>query len=348
MTDKNDLLEKYATALEKYEGYSPERASRIAKEKLLNLGEEFVMERIRQLPIEHKSDRQLNKFDYARQETEKAIEAHIKEPCQLSFLPGDLSRVSPFKPMRRRDMKAAKFQESHYFPQGYKAQRVWGTLVINSPDLAIREEDLFLLVLRRWVQAGLPEALEITYSNFLDEMGYKRRPTGKHSNDAYRAFKESLTRLRRTTVELVIDKEKIEDDIGQVFQVISFDKKEIAAIRVNQWFAHKIGLNMVAGINIEERNRIKGDIAKALHRFISSHRGESFGKYGIEKLVDLIGLNYLMPTKKKRALFRQAIKELIRIGFLSANSKVENDLVYWHRMKPVLHGLKLIRTLKND
>jgi len=265
------------------------------------------------------------------------IEEAAKKPEQLplGLLPTDFCRTTFCRPIRRRDMRVADIITVEKFESN------WGVINYIGPDCGMDEEDLLITIIGRWIKNGMKE-FECQYADLLDNLGYKRGSNGKHQRSSYKKLKDSLVRLNRSSFECIFYK-KNGRTAGIATHVISYqwdDERKCLKINVDNWFVGTIGRGFVTGIDLKERKALKGDTAKALHRFLSSHSG-SEGHINVFVLAQVIGMNMKQPRRKIRQLLKLAIRELKRIGFLQKKSCIKDDVLHWHRGHKVLGGPKL-------
>lgn len=83
----------------------------------------------------------------AVQEVHKNLETQTKKPQQLplGLLPTDLCRTTWCRPTRAKNMGSADEAKKQVF------ETPWGKLTVFGPDCSMREEELLIIVLKRWI-----------------------------------------------------------------------------------------------------------------------------------------------------------------------------------------------------
>jgi hypothetical protein len=277
----------------------------------------------------------------AVQEVHTNLQTQTKKPRQLplGLLPTDLCRTTWCRPMRPKDMGSSDEPKKQVF------ETPWGRLTVFGPDCSMREEELLIIVLKRWIENNC-KPLSRSIALWLDDLGYKREKPGGHSAHNCRRLKSRFKRLLRTSFELE-QPQGGGKTLETASHVLSYQIDEnggIARVAPDPWFVGTIGIGFITGINLEERKKLKGDISKALHRFLSSHGLE--GHHNIFLLAGAIGMDMTQPEKEIRRKIKLAISELKRIGFLLKKTRTTNDTLHWYRSRQVLSGKKLIQELQ--
>jgi hypothetical protein len=243
--------------------------------------------------------------------SKKKIE-EILNTTRFSFLPKDIARTSPFFPLSK-----AKKTEREVFTDVIVGNK-WGTITITGPKLSITDEGVLLAVIFL-AKKYRCERFKSTYSEMCEIIGTSR---GKNPYDLIRA---ALDRLASSIVAAKVfdkkDLEKKEVEFSVSGAIISsvFQKPKLTEFEVvlNPYFLALYGSNMTTGIDLEKRSKMKGDIAKALYRFLESHKGGGV-PFGLLTLCHAINMNTEQPVAELRKLIRKALEELKK-------SKVIND-----------------------
>jgi len=269
------------------------------------------------------------------------LQTQAKKPRQLplGLLPTDLCRTTWCRPIRPKDMGSADEPKKQVF------ETSWAKLTVLGPDCGMKEEDLLIVVLKRWVAQGC-RSIQCRYTDLLDDLEYKRSKTSRHYQSSFRKLKDCLSRLALTSfiLEQPQTKGKILGTVAHVLNLQWNEEKETLLINPDPWFAATIGMGFITGINLEERKKLKGDNAKALHRFLSS-QGLT-GHHRTLLLAGAIGMDMTQPEKKLRQNIKVAVSQLKRIGFLLKKTQIRNDILHWHRSQHVLSGPSLAKEVQ--
>lgn len=168
-------------------------------------------------------------------------------------------------------------------------------------------------------------------------LGYKN--PGK---EAYKRFISSLKLLTVAGVELSISSGKTKTGkrrdprITHMSAMLSGvywdDKEKILTATINPFFYETYMSGRVTLMNVVKRVQLKGVIAKALYRFVQSHRNDTVFVGHFLTLSGALNMDREQPMKKTRQLLKKAINELIRHGVLTKKSRfVEQDIVRLER-----------------
>ena len=233
----------------------------------------------------------------------------------FSFLPHDMTRVSPFYPMSRAEMGHRPFEKQLH-------QNSWGTIEIQGERLAIHDESVLLAVLKlAKIKKGF--SFSTSYNEILNTMGMS---VGKNP---YQAVKYSLDRLVGTSIKLTITSKNNQPKTGLTNTILSgvVYKEYNIQIGINPYFCEMYLANLITSIDIDFRATLKGDITKSLYRFYEGQSKE-FERYpiSIDKLCDAINLDKTQPKYYLRRLIKKALKELVSHKFFDhaeINSKDE-------------------------
>jgi hypothetical protein len=279
----------------------------------------------------------------AVQEVHTNLQTQTKKPRQLplGLLPTDLCRTTWCRPMRPKDMSSADEPKKQIF------ETSWAKLTVVGPDCGMKEEDLLIVVLKRWVAQGC-KPIQCRYADLLDDLEYKRSKTARHYRSSFRKLKDCLSRLALTSfiLEQPQTKGRVLGTVAHVLNLQWNEEKETLLIDPDPWFAATIGMGFITGINLEERKKLKGDNAKALHRFLSSQGLE--GHHNIFLLAAAIGMDMTQPEKKIRQNIKVAVSQLKSIGFLLKKTQIRNDILHWHRSRHVLSGPTLATEIQRE
>lgn len=254
-------------------------------------------------------------------------------PC--APLPTDLCRVSPFFPLRQRDMRERPFIRDLVI-----TSTSWGEIRYSGPKLSTYEEDVLLAVLALLDTKRQVTQVEgrstYTYRGpllpILRLMGYKKRG-GKAD---YKRVLEALKLLSNAVVELTVyrrttrGKRKVAlIDVSNIVIHAQWkkDQKELS-VTINPYFYECFMAGRVTLLQVVERARLNSPVAKALYRFLESHREVSWRSH-LQTLASALNLDRDQPRYQLRRLIKQAISELKRHGLLADASGFDSpDIVY--------------------
>ena len=254
-------------------------------------------------------------------------------PC--APVPTDMCRVSPFFPLRQRDMKERPFIRGMVITSSS-----WGEITYTGPKLSTYEEDVLLAVLAILdsTKNRHTEPVEgkstYTYQGpllpVLRLMGYKT--VGKTD---YKRVLDALELMTATAIKLSIfgrnSRGKRKISVLEIMNLLSFAKwdeqKKELTVTVNPYFYEQYIAGAVTLIDVVERAKLKSPIAKSLMRFMQSHRVEKWGPGHYLTLARTLNLDLEQPPKKLRELLRGATKELLDVGWLAAGGFESKDLV---------------------
>lgn len=235
-------------------------------------------------------------------------------------MPTDLCRVSPFFPMNPRQM-----ENREAFRSMVIANNAWGNVTYSGFKLSTFEEDVLLAILALLKTAKLAneDCPVWTYIGplrpILTAMGY--RTTGKRN---YERVKAALELLAGAVVKVQTKKGKWSIS-SMLAGAVGDDKGATVAVTVNPYFAEMYAAGSVNLLDLAKRAELSRPVSKALHRFITSHRGDWRGHF--LTLAAAINLGVDKPQKEVRRQIRQAMSELRKVGVLAPRSKFSGDVV---------------------
>ncbi|MEE9913991.1 MAG: replication initiator protein A [Deltaproteobacteria bacterium] len=235
-----------------------------------------------------------------------------QEQQSFSFLPTELTRLSPFFPMSKAEMGNRPF-EKHTF------ENAWGTMEIQGERLAVFDESVLLAILKL-ATINKSFTFTTTFNEILFIMG---TTAGKNT---YAAVLSSLSRLTGTKIALTI-KSKDGKKTGLVNTILSgakFDKYNLK-ISINEYFGQMYLEGFVTSINLNFRAQLKGDITKAMYRF---YEGQPINfEIHMDKLCSAINLDSSQPKFKIRQLINKSLKELLEHKFFEYGKINKKDHV---------------------
>lgn len=243
------------------------------------------------------------------------VPAVTKPKDHVGYLATTLARTSPFWPVSKTQMG----NRPHY--KDFIIENRWGKIIINGPLLSIVDENV-LLALTCIAVNTKSNNIKTTLSN-LCKLLCKSRGANQ-----YASIIQSLTRLGQVSVVInIYDQESVEKKISSINfgSIISgnIDPDSTSIdITLNSYFLDQYLGKLSTSIDLGTRAKLNSDVAKALHRFLSTHKKFEY-PFNIETLCEAINLNTNQGMNMVRLVLRKAFAELKRIGF--AEGKFTND-----------------------
>lgn len=228
-----------------------------------------------------------------------------KDP--VGYLATTLARTSPFWPVSKTQMG----NRPHY--KDFLIENRWGKIIINGPLLSIIDENV-LLALTYIAVSTKSNTIKTTLSNLCRLL---RKSRGANQ---YNSIIQSLTRLGQVSVVIYIydqdsgDKKISSINFGSMITGNVDPDSTNIDISLNPYFLDQYLGKLSTSIDLGARSQLKSDIAKALHRFLSTHNKFQY-PFNLKTLCEAINLNTDRDMKKVRHNFRKAFEELKRIGF---------------------------------
>jgi len=266
--------------------------------------------------------------------------------------PTDLTRCSPFFPLNVKELGHREFLRAYLVTSAG-----WGEIKYTGPKLSTYEEDALMALLA--ALDGVSNRRTVTENEGRKTYTY-RGPAlpllrllgyAKPGEDAYKRLIEALKLLTVAGVELSIASGKTKKGNKRPARITSMsamlanvhwdDKKKELTATVNPFFYETYYAGAVTLVDVAKRVALKGVIAKALYRFVQSHRQNPVFEGHFLTLADALNMDRKQPTKNTRRLLKTAISELIRQGILTQKSRfVAQDIVRLEREKKALPALK--------
>ena len=249
-------------------------------------------------------------------------------------MPTDLCRVSPFFPMNRNDLKERSFIEEMIIMKS-----AWGKIQFYGPKLSTYEEDVLMAILallnntKKRSDSTIEGQDTYTYKGpFYPLLKLIKGP--KPNNTEYKRVYRALKLLNVSGFNLVIFRDnKIQKE--QLSNILTYaewnhETKELK-ITLNPYFYEIYMKGNFTLIEIEQRMRLTSPIAKALHRFILSHRDNTWQGHFLT-LAATLNLNVEQPAFEIRRLIKLSINQLIKENILSKRSKfISQDIIRLER-----------------
>lgn len=247
-------------------------------------------------------------------EIEEAIpftEAHVLAPTLLS-------RISPFKPLSRRQKR-----EMHENVVLYRNQ--YGYITYTGKTLGIDDQDVFLQLLKMGREALLRRdpviRLEFGARWFLREIG--RSEGGRQVKDLY----NSIERMTGAKISVNNKQGKSFSDVIIIGNNIDTDKNgskflddEYVLVKLNPAIADfYYTYGRFTQLNLQQRHALTGDLTKALHLFLSTQRKKGTSndfECTIFEMAEILNLDKNQGARKLRQSLKIAVKRLISEGFL--------------------------------
>ena len=249
----------------------------------------------------------------------------------FSFLPTKMTRISPFFPLSKREMKDRPLEELTW-------ESSWGQLTVSGKRLSIYDESVLLaiLVLMRKNQVG---TFQTTRHEICGVMNVKS------ATNTYKAVWNSLERLTGTQLNLSVWEgkgKKRKTKLQMVNTILSGARQDEKTgkilITVNPYFLEMYGEGFLTNLDLRFRASLTGDIAKALYRFYEGQRETSYQCH-LLTLAKAVNLNIEMETFRLRSRVRTGLRELRKKGSLKRWSISKTDIVtVWKSQNKLLNN----------
>ncbi len=271
--------------------------------------------------------------------------------------PTDLTRCSPFFPLNRRAL-AVREDLHRDFLQGFVITAAsWGEIRYTGPRLSTYEEDALMIVLavldtasQRRQETETEDGRTYTYAGpalpLLQMAGYK-----KPSKRDYARFVASLKLLTVAGLDLRLSGGKTKAGkarsprMSRMSAILAHvgwqDGDESLEVTVNPYFYEMYCAGRVTLLDIAKRMALKSPTAKALYRFVQSHRAGRCFEGHVLTLADALNLDRNQPMTELRRTIKLAMSALQKNGILTAKSKfASQDIVIIDRSDGALPAPK--------
>lgn len=234
------------------------------------------------------------------------------EQAYLPFapMPTELCRVSPFFPMSH-----AEAANRPYITNLVITKSSWGDLQYTGEKLSIYEEDALLAVLAI-LENFREDKTVYTYEGpalpILKLMGYE-----KPSKAEYSRLEAAFRRMAGATFTLFI-KDVIRTTENIISKIAVDMETRRFTIALNPYFTEQYIAGSVTWLDVVNRRKLKKVSAKALFRFIQSHRKDWQGHF--MTLAASLNLNLENETREIRRQIKDAVAELRKHGMLDKTS----------------------------
>jgi len=249
----------------------------------------------------------------------------------FSFLPTKMTRISPFFPLSKREMKDRPLEELTW-------ENPWGTFKVTGRRLSIYDESVLLavLLLMRKYQTETFQTTRHALCKVMDV---------NPCRDTYNAVWGSLGRLTKTGIELKIwdtktKGKKRKAKMQMVNTILSGAEQDEDTgkilITVNPYFVRMYGESFITNLDLKFRTKLTGDITKALYRFYEGQRGNSYSCH-LLTLAKAVNLNMDLSNNDLRKHIRKGLRGLRAKGYFKRWAVSKSDIVMtWRTAKMAL------------
>lgn len=297
--------------------------------------------------------------------------------AQWCSFPTDMTRCSPFFPVRNNDLEHREFLQNYLITSAN-----WGEILYTGPRLSTYDEDVLLVLLAildgksqyrercDYVEGKINEINIViaTKEGSTDIPSHiQKRTSYTYTGPVYpllrmlgytKPSKKDYLRVISTLERLTVSALKISISTGKtksgkrrsprITQMSSMlagvhwdDKKKELTATVNPFFYETYMAGRVTLMDVAKRMSLKGAISKALYRFVQSQRHNLVFEGHFLTLANALNMDREQPAWKVRQLLKSAINELIRRGVLMKKSGfVEQDIVKLNRAPEALPSLE--------
>jgi hypothetical protein len=281
-----------------------------------------VLERIAAL-----GEKNCTQYEELKKLKTELIEAEPSPEQQyFSFFPIELMRTSIFFPLRHDELN-----REHRKISKITIKHSWGELEIEGVKLAIYQEDILLRILmeRKNAVNSEDEIDKKKYSGFkvMVKLNHIAKGINKKSGANKRDKQRVLDAL--TDFQLInfkINRPKDISSVGSIVRSWVYHKDtDLLDIYFNPDFWTLFGEGMLACVNLNKRQELQGDCAKALLRFIQAHKKPN--TLNIITIMQALNYNVNQPPSDLATILKRGIKELIKIGELSKKSHITKNYI---------------------
>jgi len=235
----------------------------------------------------------------------------------FGFLPTRMTRISPFFPLSRREMKDRPVEKLTW-------ETSWGKLTVSGERLSIYDESVLLAVLLL-MRKNQAETFQTTRYEICQIMNVKP------CTETYTAIWEALKRLTKTGIDLEVwegkKKKKRKAKIEMTTTILSGAiHTERFQITVNPYFFEMYAKGFLTNLDLKFRANLMGDITKALYRFYEGQRDTCYQCH-LLTLAKAVNLNVKMDTFRLRSRIRTGLRELRKKRYLKRWTLSKSDIV---------------------
>jgi hypothetical protein len=280
--------------------------------------------------------------------------------------PTVLTRTSPFFPKNRKDLATGEGRDRAFLRNYVITAAGWGELLYSGPLLTTYDEDALWAVLaaldtltkyrRTTTVEGIDEggvAVQVptfSYSGpvgpLMGLMGYKNPSSADRRRfvDSLELMLSGVIKMAHSGGKTKAGKKKApkREQMNNILSNVDWTPgARHLEVTVNPFFYARYYSAQVSIMDMAVRSRLKSPIAKALYRFVQSHRtGKCFEGHFLT-LCDVLNLERDQPLKELRRLLKTAISALVRQGVLTKKSGfVSQDYVLLDRADGALPAPK--------
>ena len=216
----------------------------------------------------------------------------------VSFMPTMMTRLSPFFPISKRDMKNDVIEDPIII------ENPWGRMTLTGRRLSIYDETVLFTILILLKKSG-SGTIKTTLHELCGIMGVKP------ARDTYNAILKSLERMSEAYIKIERRlKRQVEID-GPI--ITGIDHTKGIDLKMNPYFVQALNNRFITHIDMGLRSNIKGDVSKALYRFLEGQRSDCYA-ISILKLSQAINID--SNGKAFRQRIRKSMHDLEKVGYL--------------------------------
>jgi hypothetical protein len=240
----------------------------------------------------------------------------------FSFIPTEMTRVSPFFPMNRGKMKNRPIKELTW-------ENSWGKISITGKQLSIYDESVLMAVLYL-VRKNQSIAFETTRGELCRVMNVSK------NNSTYNAVWSSLERLTGTTINLHVwspergKGKRQKTKIQMVNPMLSGAQrdKETGKIRIslNEYFLTVYGEGLFTSIDLKLRQKLRGDVTKSLYRFVVGQREKEYQCH-LLTIAKAVNVNLDLETREIRKRIKRGLQGLKSNKIIKDYKLTKSDII---------------------
>ena len=257
--------------------------------------------------LENVGDILRRSFQHWQVHHEVKIQHKRSSQRNISYLPTVMTRLSPFFPVNKRQMKIDTITEPII------TENPWGKIIIRNRKLSIYDETVLLSLLML-----LKKYSSKTFQTTLYELC--KLMNVKPAKDTYNAIMKSLHRMSEAhiTIEKRVSRShnaQTEMDGSLVTGITKSKESRKMILELNSYLLSSLRDRFITRIDIRLRQELRGDISKSLYRFYEGQRSECY-TISILKLSQVINISCDEKMFCLRWKLRRAMRELEVGGYL--------------------------------